>query len=689
MTLRPKKSKLTVQFKPLNQEGFFDIKAPDSQGIPKIVDQSEVAEEKKAGWWAFFGMAFSIFLVLAGVGMAMNVKDIISLNKNIAFAGYDNLKEGATSLANQDFERASVFFEGAESSFEELQENTSFLTARANQYLKSSLYLDTAQKLIESGVGVSKISQELTQLLSDARDIPKVFVQQNLNDDQSVQLTTLVNAQKSRLQKILMEASLLKKNLTTLNVDTLPKDLREKLEVAQGYISQFVTALSEVDQNFEAALTLLGDKTPHRYLVLFQNNHEMRATGGFIGSYAIVDVNDGAITKMEVKDVYETDGQLSEFVPPPPGINKVADQLYLRDANYSPDFPTSAQKIMWFLEHSRGPTVDTVVAIDQTIAEKLLVLTGPVVVPSFPFALRSDNFNDLLSYNIEAKLSETYTPKQILIDLMPVFKEKLLSLQDFSPLNDLAHNLIGSRHIQVYSDHAGVQTLVEKLKVDGRMVAAEPDMDYLSVITTAIGGNKSDAFIKTNLSHHTEVGNMGMITDHLTIQKNHTWNESDFAYWKKLMDRYGMGKLNEATLRFIHGGGDNLDYMRVYVPNGSLLIGLEGVDIEDMDSYEELGYTVFAFTFGPVSAGEMKEVKLSYKLPFELKTENPMDVYRFIAQKQAGTENITLTKSLQTSGYLQVLDNYPPVQNSAFTLYPQYETALDSNKIFLSAIGGS
>ncbi|MCK5607413.1 DUF4012 domain-containing protein, partial [Candidatus Pacearchaeota archaeon] len=523
MTPRPKKSKLTVQFKPLNQEGFFDIKAPDSQGIPKIVEQPEIAEEKKAGWWTFFGMAFSIFLVLAGVGMAMNVKDIISLNKNIAFAGYDNLKEGATSLANQDFEQASVFFEGAESSFEELQENTSFLTARANQYLKSSLYLDTAQKLIESGVGVSKISQELTQLLSDARSIPQVFVQQNLNDDQSVQLTTLVNAQKSRLQKILMEASLLKKNLTTLNVDALPKDLREKLEVAQGYISQFVTALNEVDQNFEAALTLLGDKTPHRYLVLFQNNHEMRATGGFIGSYALVDVNDGAITKMEVKDVYETDGQLSEFVPPPPGINKVADQLYLRDANYSPDFPTSAQKIMWFLEHSRGPTVDTVVAIDQTIAEKLLVLMGPIVVPSFPFALRADNFNDLISYNIEAKLSETYTPKQILIDLMPVFKEKLLSLQDFSPLNDLTHNLISSRHIQVYSDHAGIQTLVEKLKVDGRMVAAEPDMDYLSVVTTAIGGNKSDAFIKTKLSHHTEVGNLGMITDHLSIQKNHTW----------------------------------------------------------------------------------------------------------------------------------------------------------------------
>jgi len=687
MSRLPKKSKLTVRYEPMEGE-FFDIKPPENPPEPVF---PELKKRTPSGFGRFFALAFVIFLLFTAIGVYMNGQDFLIRNKNIAFAGYDSLKEGAQSLADQDFSRAALLFQGAESAFEEMDQNMRFLTGQANHYLKADLYLDAAQKLLQSGMAVSRIGQELSGLLNDSREIPAAFVQQNLHNDSSVRLTDLVSAQKERLDRIMTETLLIQKNLTTLNADALPKDLQQALQKAQGYVSLFVSALQEVGGNFKTALTLLGDPMPHRYLVLLQNNHELRATGGFIGSYAIIDVNDGAISKVEVKDVYQTDGQLKDVIAPPPGIDQVADRLYMRDANYSPDFPTAAQEIMWFLEHSQGPSVDTVIAIDQTVAEKLLTLTGEVVAPGFPFAIRADNFNDLFSYYIEGKFSQTGTPKQMLIDFIPVFKERLLALEDFSQLNNIAFSLISGRHIQVYSTHPDVQALAQRLHLDGAMIAAQPDMDYLSVITTAIGGNKSDAFIKTNLTHHTEIGHMGEVTDHLTIQKTHTWQEEDFAYWQKLISRYGTGELHEDTLRFIHGEGDNVDYMRVYVPKGSRLISLEGVDIEDMESFEDLGYTVFAFTFGPLPAGEGQTVKLSYRLPFELNPTDSakgFDTYRFIAQKQAGAENITLSKSLQTSDYLQVLDTYPPTSKTAFTLYPQYETALNENKIFLSAVAG-
>jgi len=691
MSPRPKKSKLTVQYQPLEGE-FFDVKPPEKSKNVQPEPESDDQPNRLNGFGRFFAMAFIIFLAFVITGIYMNGREFLSENKSIAFAGYDSLKEGVKSLANQDFERAQLLFEGAEFAFKEVDTNVRYLTSQANRYLKADLYLDAAQKLIESGMAVSRIGQELTGLLEGARAIPTIFIQQNLNDDQSVRLTDLVHVQKSRLGRVLAETILIQKNLTTLNLEALPADLRGNIETAQGYIGAFLTALRDINHNFKTALTLLGDQVPHRYLVLFQNNHELRATGGFIGSYALIDVNDGAITKIEVKDIYETDGQLTEFVAPPPGINQLASQLYMRDANYSPDFPTSAEDIMWFLEHSKGPSVDTVIAIDQTIAERLLELTGEVVLPNFPFAIRADNFNDLFSYHIEAKLSKTATPKQILIEFIPVFKERLLSLQDFSELNDIVYDLIGGRHIQVYSTDPNIQTLAQRLHMDGQMIAAQLDVDYLSVITTAIGGNKSDAFIKTNLTHHTEIDHLGQVVDHLTIQKTHTWKKEDFAYWEKLISRYGTGKLHLKALRFIHGEGDNTDYMRVYVPKGSRLIGLEGVDIEDLNAYEDLGYTVFAFQFGPLPAGQTKTISLSYKLPFSLNPNDPtkgFDVYRFVTQKQAGAENIQLTKSLQTSDYLQVLETYPPTDNTAFTLYPKYETALDGNKIFLSAVAGN
>ena len=681
MSQSRKKSKFSVKYNPLGEGSFFDIKKPKK---PK---SHEIKKEGRSNeLWRFFLMAFAIFVGLTITGIYMNGRSLITENKNIAFAGYDSLKEGVISLANQDFERAGLLFEGAEAAFQEVDQNVSFLTNQASSYLKANLYLDATQKLIESGVSVSKIGQELTEVMQDTIKIPSVFVQQNLEDNQEVKLTDLVRIQKERLERIMAETLLIQKNLTTLNADALPNNLKNNIQTAQSHIENFLITLHEVNQNFGTALKLLGDTVPHRYLVLLQNNHELRATGGFIGSYMLIDVNDGAIEKIETKDVYETDGQLTEIIPAPPGIDQLVDQLYMRDANYSPDFPTSAQQIMWLLEHSQGPSVDTVIAIDQTVAEKLLELTGPVALPNFPFIVRADNFNDMFSYHIEAKLTKTTTPKQLLIDFIPLFKECLLGLESFSELNNIAYDLISGRHIQVYSSDLAIQALAEQMKVDGRMISAPTDVDFLAIVTTAIGGNKSDAFIKTNLTHHTEISHMGEITDHLVIQKTHTWKEKDFAYWKKLIDRYGTGKLSEKTLRFIQGEGDNVDYMRVYVPKGSRLIGLEGLDIENLQASEDLGYTIFAFTFGPVRAGESKTINLSYKLSHKLSFEQPMDIYRFVAQKQAGTENVTLEKSLQTSEYLQVLETYPKIPSSPFTIYPQFETALDQNQIFLSAI---
>ena len=681
MNKKPKKSKFSVQYQSLGEGNFFDIKPPKKPKSHKIKKEGKFND-----LWRFFLMIFTVFIVLTVTSIYINGRNLVAENKNIAFAGYDSLKEGVKSLANQDFEKAGLLFKGAESAFLEVDQNVSFLTNQASTFLKSNLYLDAAQKLIESGVSVSKIGQELTGVMEDTIKIPSVFIQQNLEDNQEVKLTDLVRMQKERLERVMAESSLIQKNLITLNAELLPENLTNDIQTAQNYIENFLMALREVNQNFETALTLLGDQVPHRYLVLLQNNHELRATGGFIGSYMLIDVNDGVIAKIETKDVYETDGQLLEVIPAPPGIDQLVDRLYMRDANYSPDFPASAKQIMWLLEHSQGPSVDTVIAIDQTVAEKLLEITGPLVLPNFPFTVSSDNFNDIFSYHIEAKLTKTATPKQLLIDFIPVFKEHLLSLEDFSKLDDIAYDLISGRHVQVYSPDPNIQALAEHLHLDGKMIAAPPDIDFLAVVTTAIGGNKSDAFIKTNLTHNTEIDHKGKIVDHLTIQKTHTWKEEDFAFWKKLIDRYGTGKLNEETLRFIQGKGDNVDYMRVYVPKGSQLIGLEGLKIENLEAYEDLDYSIFAFTFGPVRAGESKTVNLSYELPYKLSLEKPMDIYRFIAQKQAGTENITLIKSLQTSDYLQVLETYPKTSSSPFTIYPKFETALDENQIFLSAI---
>ena len=676
--MTPKKSPKKrggIKLEPLKGQ-FFDIK-------PSKVPQKPVL---KGGndYFRFVLVTVIAFLILGLSNAYVLGRDLFWESQEAAYAGYENLKNGMDSLLDQDTSKAGEYFMKAESSFYELSQTTSHLTDQRNHLLAESLYLDTADKLIDGAMEVTQIGQELTGLIEGFSELPEVAMTVAGGGDGS--LIEELLERKAAFDEILALAASLQRKVTTLNERVLPENLREKLVSARGQIGELMATMMDVDANFEVLLRLLGDQVPHRYLILLQNNHELRATGGFIGSYLIVDVNDGVITKLQAKDVYESDGQLAEVVKAPPGINQVADRLYMRDANYSPDFPTSAQSIMWFLEHSKGPSVDTVIAIDQTVVEELLALTGPVVLPGFPFQLTAQNFTDIISFHSEAKISDSSTPKQLLFDLIPMLQDEFASASDVKVLGNLVVELVESGHIQAYSVDSRVQELLTRFKLDGGIVRAGKKTDYLGVVTTAIGGNKSDQYMKTHLHHQSFISEKGNIDDQITIKKNHTWNQAAERKVANLIDRYGTGQITEESLYFILGRGPNVDYIRVYVPLGSQLQDASGIDLSQIEVSQDLGYTVFAYKHGPVNAGDSKTVSIRYRLPFSLSFK-PDDNYEFIARRQAGADNIELKKEIHLDDSLIVMESYPPTEGAfSLELSPVLETALNKNQIFMSAI---
>jgi len=662
----------SVKLEPMKGR-FFDI-APAKSGkvVPALGD--------KSGYFRFAITAFVAFIVLSLGNAYVQGRDLVLSGQESAYAGYESIKQGMDSLKNQDGESASQFFAEAQDAFNELSINTRHLTMQANNFTSQNLYLDTANSLLESALKVADIGQELSILMQDLSALPKLV----LEGKDGFDVITMVHEKGVDISFLLSNAASLQRSLTTLNSSLLPEILKDKIELAQYQIGTFIAALLEIEQNFDVLLTMLGDKVPHRYLILFQNNHERRATGGFIGSYMIVDVNDGKITKMEAKDVYESDGQLADFVKAPSGINQVADRLYMRDANYSPDFPTSAKEILWFLEHSKGPSADTVIAIDQSLVESIIDLTGPLILSSIPYQITSENFSDLISFHTEAKTTDSATPKQLLFDLIPAFKKHLGQLNDLGPLLAIGKKMIQEGHIQVYSNDIKIQDLSKKLGTSGELLVPADKTDYLAVITTSIGGNKSDQYMHMKLNHETEIAQDGGLVDELSISKTHAWGQEEERNLANMIERYGTGKLTKESLYFILGRGPNVDFMRVYVPLGSQIQDVQGVDLTDVEVTQDLGYTVFGFTFGPVNSGSSKTVSLRYKLPYDLKLD-PVDNYRLIAQNQAGAENVEFIKKINISDYLTVLKTYPP-SDSAFLLNPIVKQIFDQNLIFISSI---
>jgi len=109
--------------------------------------------------------------------------------------------------------------------------------------------------------------------------------------------------------------------------------------------------------------------------VLFQNNFELRPGGGFIGSFGILKVKGGKVTKFEVHDTGNFDGRIPDTVAPPYPMKETLNipSWKLRDSNWEPDFETNAKQAIEFYKMGQGEeNFDGVVAITANVLTSFL-----------------------------------------------------------------------------------------------------------------------------------------------------------------------------------------------------------------------------------------------------------------------------------------------------------------------------
>ncbi|MFA6587857.1 MAG: DUF4012 domain-containing protein [Patescibacteria group bacterium] len=445
-----------------------------------------------------------------------------------------------------------------------------------------------------------------------------------------------------------------------------PKDLPEN---AQTIFSDLKGQLPALSLQF-AQLTQVGDflkvflsadGVSRRYIFAFQNNNELRPTGGFIGSLALVDVVNGQIEKINVPSggIYDLSGQTSlKFIAPQP-LQLVQANWNLQDANWSPDFPTSAKKILQFYNSaSTSVRVDGIVAITPAVLQSFLQITGPVEVPEVKETFTAENLVSKLQATIKDLEKKDYTkPKLVLGYLAPKILAKAFDMDQtklWSMLGLLQDHLI-QRDIQFF--FIDIDPLIQK-QVSSLGWAGEvkkTDKDFLMINRANLGGGKTDAVIEEMDLHSASIASDGTIIDTVTITRKHNGLRWD----KFTRDR-------------------NVEYIRVYVPEGSKFISATGFETIDPKRFmaplpdrlpdpdverlnagaitdnnsgteisQELGYTVFGNWLG-VSVGETTKATITYALPFKVKVGgllNKTDEYSLLIQKQPGT-NPAVTSTL-------------------------------------------
>ncbi len=260
-----------------------------------------------------------------------------------------------------------------------------------------------------------------------------------------------------------------------------------------------------VDFQHFAQILLTGQR---RYIVLFQNSEELRATGGFMGSYAVVELNNGTVTQLSIQDIYQPDGQFHDFVPAPPGLQEYLSSghgMRLPDANWNPDFPSSAQDIQHFFVQSGEPPVEGIVALNLSVIEDVLRVTGGIYMPDYGLEVNADNLSTVARSDRDTFFPGSQQKKNFLSALFTYLKlhlQQLSSEQQIS-LGKLLIAKLADKNIQFYSQNEDLEALAQKYHFAGALhYTSLPDAFafYLYSVESNVGINKANKLIHRDVT---------------------------------------------------------------------------------------------------------------------------------------------------------------------------------------------
>jgi len=626
---------------------------------------------------------FFILLIINGVNIYVRGSHTLTSVKDKAFEGYGLLMQGSKSTTKVEFQTAKAEFERAYEYFNSAKKELWFLLEDETIYAKKSSVGIQAKSLLNSGKFFAEAGEYFSDALEELNKIPVYFIAKNQTEEDAMQhiqnpedsITDILKRGTGKASQALISIMAARDELKLIDQTILPEETRVKLIFVKEKIDAIVDSLNSVEKSFPAILKLLGDEKPHRYLILLQNNAEIRPAGGFIGSYILLDIDQGVITNMTVNDVYHLDDKFNEFVEPPEFLLPVMSTIEFRDSNYSPDFVFAGKRTAYMLEKEGGPAVDTVIAVNQSLLKEFLEITGPLQVGQLPEKMTAENYLPVLTYIIEGKIWGREDPKHVLKVMVPEFKKTIMKTSNASQIMNVIYKAIQQKLILAYSKDAMVEALFDDFGISGRVKKTAEKEDYLSVINYSIGGNKTEPFIEEKITHQSMIQNDGSIINEVTIVRTHLFDRSYQAKWNQYWESFGFDYRNvPGYVVDILGRGTNKMLTRVFVPEKSSLMEVIGAKQEDVKIGfdNETGKAYFAFTIS-VAPGNSSSITLKYKLPFKL-DPSPIDTYSLIAQKQPGSLSSIITKTIK----------FQDEDVKIYNFYPDLGRISDENKIIFA-----
>lgn len=366
--------------------------------------------------------------------------------------------------------------------------------------------------------------------------------------------------------------------------------LNDKLNYTKDKLKTWLLLIETINKNYDTLLKLLAYNTEKKYLVIFQNNDEIRATWWFMGSTALITISNWKVVKIENSDIYALEWLINKVYTDkedaPEWLDKITWTFWLRDANYYPLFRDSSAKIKFFLDKI-DYKVDWIVYINQNIILDLLDSVEWINSEILNKEITSENFSLIMSTLVEAKVFKVgtlWTPKQVLFDFAWEFKSKLLEKKDYYSYIKIILKHVKSRDIVFYSFDNEENSLLWKLWVNWE-INLNSTIDFNYPVYISVWWNKTDRYIDYRYDKFvTEVEWTCDYNTKLQIYKSHHFSKFEDEKVNELLDWYWIKYKND--ILNIQWRGQNRSYVRILIPSSAEVILDKNQTLYDMWKYK-------------------------------------------------------------------------------------------------------
>ncbi len=400
----------------------------------------------------------------------------------------------------------------------------------------------------------------------------------------------------------------------------LPKKIINNLEKINEELNKIdIEQLKEIKLALNDSISIAKKITSNdqKYIVVLQNSDELRATGGFMGSYLALEMQNGQLKPLRIQDIYAPDGQFLGFLEAPSGLAKYTSSgkgMRLPDANWWPNFPDSTEQILYFFEEIEKKDYQGVITINLNTVEQLLDLTGEIYLPDYAKSVNKNNFSAIAREDRNEFFPGSQEKANFLNHFLKIFKITLSKSIQEQPLKfaQIIKNLTLNKDLQFYSRDSEIEKILSDRQIDGRMKKENQELYYF-LVESNVGINKANKLIDRQVTI-----DIKETKEKITIDFQ---NNNQFPY---------------------------VNYQRLYTNEGAILENIliddkkiDEIDQRIMTTKDGQKWLEIGFLSSTLAKNTSKiEINLSSKLSSEQKK-------KIFIQKQSGIQKIDYTINYQ------------------------------------------